>query len=182
MLLMYTAMIDDLPQKIRFERIYETYHMRMLFVALKVVHNMQDAEDAVQNALLGIAKTIKTVPQDEKIEKAYVLTAAKYAALTIVQKRLPREYTQDISEMDIAVSENLFEKVASSQNYELLLRAIRKLESPYREVLMLVYVQELSIKAAAETLCRKEETVRKQLQRGKKLLIERCKEEGMCLD
>ena len=52
----------------------------------------------------------------------------------------------------------------------------------FLSVLMLVYVQELSIKAAAETLCRKEETVRKQLQRGKKLLIERCKEEGMCLD
>ncbi len=182
MLLMYTAIIDAIPERSRFEEIYHTYHKQMLYVALDILHNMEDAQDAVQNALWGIAKTVKAVPQDEKIEKAYVLTAAKYAALTIAQKRLPAEYTQDILEMNIAASDNLFEKVVSNENYELLLRAIRQLESPYGEVLMLVYVQELTVKAAAEILCRKEETVKKQLQRGKKKLIELCQKEGMCLE
>ena len=182
MLLMYTAMIDDLPQKIRFERIYENYHMQMLYVALDVLHNMEDAEDAVQNALFGIAKNISGVPEGEKIEKAYVLTAAKYAALTIVQKRQVLDAMLDVSEMPIADSEDVFEKVASSQDYNLLVRAIRQLEKPYGEILMLVYVQEQSIKETAEILCRKEETVKKQLQRGKRLLIELCEKEGICLE
>ena len=54
-----------------------------------------------------------------------------------------------------------------------------KLPPPYREVILLVCVHERSVTAAADLLCRNRETVRKQLQRGKKLLIALCRKEGM---
>lgn len=66
------------------------------------------------------------------------------------------------------------------RDYELLLRSIRQMDAPYREVLMLVYVQEQTPKAAADVLGRPYETLRKQLQRGKRLLIELCRKEGLC--
>ena len=182
MLLFYTAMIEEVPEQSRFERIYYGYRKQMLFVAMRVLHNTEDAEDAVQNALLGIARNIKTVPKDERIERAYVLTAAKNAAISMLPGRQFQNTMQDISNLAVASPEDLFQKVTDSQNYDLLLQAIRQLKAPYVEVLMLVYVQEQSVKAAAEILCRKEETVRKQLQRGKKLLIELCRKEGMCFE
>ncbi len=179
-MLLYTAIIEEKPDQMRFERIYLGYCKQMVFVAMGVLHNMSDAEDAVQNALLGIARNIKNVPEDDRIERAYVLTAAQNAALSLRSRKQPTELTLDISDIPIPSTEDLFQRVLDSQNYDLLLRAIRQMESPYREVLMLVYVQEQNIKEAAETLCRKEETVKKQLQRGKRLLIELCKKEGMC--
>lgn len=182
MLMFYVAMIEAEPDQQRFERIYNRYHMQMIRVALYVLHNMADAEDAVQNALYGIAKNIQSVPQDEKVEKAYVLTAAKYAALSIAPKKQFQDSMLDFSKVEISSTESLFDRVVNNENYELLVRAIRSLETPYREVLMLVYVQEQSIKAAAEILCRKEDTVRKQLLRGKKKLIDLCAKEGMCFD
>ncbi len=179
---MYTQMIEETPNRTRFERIYHSYCKQMVFVAMGVLHNTQDAEDAVQNALLGIVRNIKNVPEDDRIERAYVLTAAKNAALTMLAKKQPIELSQDISELPIPSTDDLFQKVLDSQNYDLLLRAMRQLESPYREVLMLIYVQEQSIKEAAKVLCRKEETVKKQLQRGRRQLIELCRKEGMCFE
>ncbi len=179
---MYTAVIREKPERSRFERIYYSYCKQMVFVAMGVLHNAQDAEDAVQNALLGIARNIKNVPEDDRIERAYVLTAAKNAALTMLAKKQPLAFSQDISDIPIPSTEDLFQKVLDSQNYDLLLRAMGQLEAPYREVLMLIYVQEQSIKEAAKILCRKEETVKKQLQRGRKQLIELCRKEGMCFE
>lgn len=182
MLLMYTAMIDEKPERTRFERIYHSYCKQMVFVAMGVLHNMSDAEDAVQNALLGIAGNIKNVPEDDRIERAYVLTAAKNAALNLLPGKQLRDSIQDIAQIPIPSTEDLFQKVLESQNYDLLLRAMEQLEAPYREVLMLIYVQEQSIKEAAKILCRKEETVKKQLQRGRRQLIELCRKEGMCFE
>ena len=179
---MYTAIVEKMPDRTRFERIYYSYCKQMVFVAMRVLHNQNDAEDAVQNALLGIARNIQNVPEDDRIEKAYVLTAAKNAALSMQSKKQPLEVSLDISELPIPSTEDLFQRVLDSQNYDLLLRAMGQLEPLYREVLMLVYVQEQSVKEAAEILCRKEETVKKQLQRGKKQLIELCRKEGLSLE
>lgn len=179
---MNTAIVEKMPDRTRFERIYYSYCKQMVFVAMRVLHNQNDAEDAVQNALLGIARNIQNVPEDDRIEKAYVLTAAKNAALSMQSKKQPLEVSLDISELPIPSTEDLFQRVLDSQNYDLLLRAMGQLEPLYREVLMLVYVQEQSVKEAAEILCRKEETVKKQLQRGKKQLIELCRKEGLSLE
>lgn len=47
---------------------------------------------------------------------------------------------------------------------------------------MLVFVQEQSVKDAAAILRRREGTVRQQLNRGRRLLAELCRKEGMCFE
>lgn len=181
MLFLYMTMIEEQADQIRFEQIYHGYRKQMLAVANRVLRNPEDAEDAVQNALLGIARNIKSIPSsEERLLRAYVLTAAKNAALSLLPGKQRRDSFADISELSLAGEEDLFRQVIQSQDYALLMRVIRQLESPYREVLLLVYVHEHGPKAAADILCRKEETVRTQLKRGKKRLIELCRKEGMC--
>lgn len=180
MILLYTAIIDEKPNQMRFERIYYSYRKQMMLVAERILHNRDEAEDAVQNALFGIAKNIKNVPQDERMERAYVLTAAKNAALLLLPKQQRREAILDISDLNLQSWDNPFQQVMNSLDYNLLLRAMQQLDPLYRDVLLLIYVQEQSLDATASILQRKKETVRKQLQRGKKLLIELCRKEGMC--
>lgn len=182
MLLLYTAMIDDEGDRLRFEDIYNHYHRQMLYVAQGILRDPGDAEDAVQVALLGIARQIRSVPGDNpKVVRAYVLTAAKNAALNMIPKKRQREELLDISELNIADDRNLFEQVAASEDHECLLRAMRRIPAIYRDVLMLKYVQELTMKEIAALLGRKTATVHQQLTRGKKLLIEQCRKEGMDL-
>lgn len=181
MLFIYAAMIDDEVEQLRFVDIYNGYCKQMLLVAKRVLSNDADAEDAVQIALVGIAQRIKAVPTgDPRKLRAYVLTAAKNAALSMFHKKQQRDNIVDISELVMASGEDLFQQVVLSQDYELLIRTIGQLPLLYREVLLIIYVQEQSVKEAAAILHRREGTVRQQLNRGKKLLVELCRKEGVC--
>ena len=173
MLMFYMALIDDKEDQCRFERIYYSYRKQMVLVADRVLHNQSDAEDAVQDALMRIARNIANVPRDEKVERAYMLTAAKNAALNMLPAQQRRREMLDLADVQAAGTDDLFRQVQNCRDYELLLRSIR-------QVLMLVYVQEQTPKAAADVLGRPYETLRKQLQRGKRLLIELCRKEGLC--
>jgi len=151
-----------------FESIVYAYQKQMLFVAERILHNLHDAEDAVQTALLRISRQHKFLPQNEQALRAYVLTAAKHAALDL----LPRQKNDSNIETVVAVSSlDLFETVAASQDYERLLAAIESLPSIYKEVLMLRYVQQLEIKHIAKLLNRPRNTIHKQLTRAKAQLL-----------
>lgn len=183
MLMLYMAMIDDEEDQLRFADIYNNYRKQMLLVAQRILHDPNEAEDAVQVALLGIAQRIHSIPTgNEKVLRTYVLTASKNAALRMLPKKERFEQMVDISELPLDSGIDLFEQVRLSQDYTLLLCAMRKLPVQYREVLMLVCVQEQSTKNAAAILRRKEGTVRQQLRQGKKLLVELCRKEGMCFE
>ncbi|MGN1308010.1 MAG: RNA polymerase sigma factor [Faecousia sp.] len=184
MLTLFLAMIDDKPDQETFENIYHSYRKQMLLVAQRVLNNPQDAEDALQTTLLKLAQHIKSVPTgDPKQLRAYVLTAAKNTALSMLREKKAREKTVDISELQLPSEEEaLFEQVQASMDYELLLRAFRRLKPQYREVLMLICVQGQSVQETAELLHRKAGTVRQQLSRGKQLAVALCREEGMSFE
>lgn len=182
MLSFYTAMIDDEQDQLRFEDIYYSYRKQMLYVAQQILRDPTEAEDAVQVALLGIAKSIKTVPAgNPKVVRAYVLVAAKNAALGMLPKKKQRDEMLNIDDIQTASSEDVFTKITLSQDYELLLRAMRQLPDIYREVLMLRYVQQQSENQIALLLNRKPSTVHQQITRGKKALVTLCRKEGMDL-
>lgn len=181
MLLLCAALIDDPDDELKFEDIYCTYGKQMLFEAQRILNDRYDAEDAVQNAFIGIARQIKNVRTDDPAAlKAYALTAVKHSALNILRRKEPRSKITELSNDETAaVDDTMFDRVARSDDYELLLRALNTLPVKYREVLMLHYVMELKIAEVADVLGRKNSTVHQQLTRGKKLLIIACEKEGM---
>ncbi len=168
---------------LRFERIYYGYRKQMLFVANELLHDTHEAEDAVQNALLGIARNIKSLPEcDDKLIRAYVLTAAKNAALNLLPKKQCRDSELDIDELEFADGDDVFEKVAMSDDREKLMKAMDKLPNIYRDVLLLHCVYGLKSSRTAQLLGRKTSTVSQQIARGRKLLVELCVQEGMTFD
>lgn len=176
----YLNMITGQTDKLRFEQLYHSYRKQMLAVAYRILENPDDAEDAVQDALLGIVKSISSMRElEDTALRAYVLTAAKNAALKILYRNKKGTDTERILELDYKESESVFQTVLNTMDADLLLRAMRQLDPIYRDVLLLTYVQECDLQETAATLGRKEETVRKQLYRGRKLLIELCRKEGL---
>ena len=153
-----------------FDRLFSTYHRQMLFVAQRILGNQADAEDAVQNALLKLYRLRDRIPEDPRICRVYVLTAAKHAALDLKDRE---KRTVNIDDLVLADKEELFENIVASEDRDRLMEAIRALPDLYREVLMLRYVRELSVKEIGQLLNRKEWAIRKQLARGKAMLQER---------
>ena len=152
-----------------FESIAEAYQKQMYFVALHILHNHHDAEDAVQTALLRISRQADNLPQNDHALRAYVLTAAKHAALNLLPKQLK---DADLDNVIAISTEDLFESIVASQEYDRLLAAIKSLPPTYRSVLMLRYVQQLETKEIAKLLDRPRGTVQKQITRAKALLVQ----------
>ena len=150
-----------------FDDLFLAYHRQMLFVAQRILENPADAEDAVQNALMKLYRLRHTIPEDPRVCRAYVLTAAKHAALDLKEKE---KKSVNIDDLVLSDKTDLFDQISASEDYDRLLSVLRDLPDLYREVLMLRYVQELSVKEIAQFLGRNEWAIRKQLARGKALV------------
>lgn len=180
MLMFYAAIVETEEERGIFARIYYRYRKQMLQIAKKYLPNHQDAEDAVHNAFTGIAHTFRTVPyENEEATRAYVLTAAKNAALALLDKNKRSVSLPSGDLSGAADKDDLFQQLAAKEDSEALLRCVRALDAIYRDVILLVYVYGHTPKEAAKLLARKPETIRKQLYRGKQLLRTLCEKEGL---
>lgn len=179
MLIFFAALIDDEKDKLTFEHIYDVYQLRMLHIALGILKNQQDAEDAVQETLLKIARTIKSVPAgNEKVLNAYVYTAIRNTSLTILSAKENRVETVDYTNLPIIGGADPFEVLAQIESYDALQRLIDALPTQYREVLMLRYAVGLKPKQIGILLGRKIPTVQQQITRGKQLLTQAIRQKG----
>lgn len=176
MLFLYLAIIDDEVDRDKFEIIYYSYRKRMVFEAYSVLHNSFDAEDAVHETFIKIARNIKAIDGPDSTKTlSYVLKAVKNTAINMYNKNKKSNDFVDIDTVQNMADEDFFEKLEISENYDEVVKAIRRLNDKYRDVLFYHYVNDMKISDIADLLGRKKSTVQQQLVRGKKLLIESLK-------
>lgn len=172
MLTFYTSIIETEEDKVTFEYIYHSYHKQMLSIAKGVLRVHEDAEDALQEALLKIAKYIRSVPTNPKTQRAYVFTVARNAAITMLTDCRQREMFVEITELDLPSGPDPFDEVVNKQSYDNVLKLLLSLPIQYREVMMFRYVMNIPVKEIASALFRNEATVKQQITRGKRLFYE----------
>ena len=84
MLILYMSFIDDEIHRRLFEEIYMTYRKQMFLVARAVLSNDSDAEDAVHDVFLKIAKSqmqkIGSIQEAADV-RSYLLKATKHQAI-----------------------------------------------------------------------------------------------------
>ena len=173
MLSLYLAMIDSEEHKLTFEQIYQNYARQMYYAANEILGDSFVAEDAVQEALLGIARYIANVPtQCEAVTKAYVLTVARNAAWKMLKTEAQWKSYLNPDLLPISGKEDVFEQVSQSEDYQMLLELIENLPDPYKDALFLRYVADLKPQQIGDMLNRKTATVQQQLFRAKMMLGE----------
>ena len=143
MLSFYLSMLEADEDKNKFEELYRKHRNDMYNIAFSILHNCEDAEDAVHDAFVSIANNF------EKINK------------------IP---CQEIKYYDFktSVDANVFEKF----DYQLLVEKISELPAIYRDIIYLYYYEELTAKEISKILKITPETVWKRAERAKKLLKE----------
>ena len=173
MLTMYLAILGTEEDRERFTLLYEAYEKRLYAVALKVLANPAQAEDAAQQAWLQVLRNWERVKELEwESAGKYLAVAAKNAALDLLKKErwtasMPEEWNPPAPE-------------DGESEYRRLVALILSLPEAYRRVLELKYVMEESNQAIARRLGMKESTVSTRVQRGRKLLLEAMEREGYC--
>ena len=165
-------MIPDEQEHAKFERVYHKYKNLMFRCAKDILHNDEDAEDAVNTAFISIAKNISKISEVDSTEtKNYIAVIAESKAIDVLRKR--KSYA------DIGLDESIAGIEITMPEDGGLAAAIAKLNARYREVILLHYVSGYSTKEIAKMLDMKVGSVQKLIYRAKEALRKQLEEEGM---
>jgi RNA polymerase sigma-70 factor, ECF subfamily len=183
-MLAFLLVTEDTKVRNKLEELYISYHKEMYYIAMSILHNTHDAQDAVQTTILKCADYI------EKIEdihcnktKNLIVTIIKSTATDIYRykKKHPHEKLDDFPEhlmADDQFSDDIIFKLSEGKYYA---QRLAELKPEYAEILTLRFYEELNDMEIAKLLNISHENVRARLSRAKaalkKLLIEKWEEQ-----
>lgn len=173
MLIFYMSLIDNDDDRAKFEIIYNEYRKRMVSTAFSVLKNKEDAEDAVHDTFIKIARNMKSIddPTSDRT-LSYVIKATKNNAINLLNKNKKRNEHIQLEDVENIADGKFLERLHIEENYAELVDAIRLLNDTYRDVMFFHFVEGMKIKEIADLLGKKQSTVQQQLIRGKKKLLE----------
>lgn len=171
-MLIYLQMIESPRQQTNFEEIYLTYRNLMFHIANNILHNIEDAEDAVHDALVSIAENIEKieVPVCPKT-KGYVVTIVESKAIDIYRKKNRHPH--------ISLCEKITGISVDPTDCQGITRCFALLPTQYRHILLLKYHYGYSNRELSQLLHLSEANVIKRAQRAKEKLAQLCQEESV---
>ena len=167
MLPIYLAELDTQEEKDLFEKLYREYKSKMHFIAMGILNNDVDAEDAVDMAFHRLAKNFTKISNKNCNEtEGYIVICIRSAAIDIYRsnKRIV-EKTRSIKEDDS--SEDIWEQ---ETEHMAMISAISALPDEYSDIIFLCDYQMLSAKEVSKLLNITEQNVRLRLHRAHKKL------------
>lgn len=171
-MLIYLQMIETPEDQSKFEAVYLKYREYMYRVAFAILHNEQDAEDAVHYAFVKIAENIKKVGEPECLKtRGYVVTIVRNRAIDIYRKKQahPRaEYRDAIKGMWVEYDGD-----------NRVTECILKLNDRQRDLLILKHHYGYDLKEIAKILGVTYRNALQIEQRAKAKLRALCEEEGI---
>lgn len=171
-MIIYLQTIDDSSDRTKFEQLYLMYRAFMYQIAYHILQNKQDAEDAVHNAFLSIAKNIEKVrdPMGRRTQ-GYIFIIVERKAIDLYRERKLKE-SDELNEDKIGIS------YPPPDDHDLVW-CITQLPPRYRQMIFLKYSHGYTVKEIAEILGISHAAASKLDQRAKKKLEEICREEGI---
>lgn len=168
MINIYLSALETAEEKAEFEDLYIKYKQRMYAIAYKILHNVEDSEDAVHNAFLKIADNFEEIKKFScKETERYIVIIVRNTSINIYRKN--KNDTEHLTELDdnqSIVNINFFENIEHDE----LIKAISNLPLIYKDILFLHYVNQYTTKEISKLLDISLDTVWKRIERAKKLL------------
>ena len=178
-MLIYLSLLDTAEERNKFEQLYNRYRYTMLYTANSILQDQGLAEDAVHGAFIRIAKNFGKIGDvDSPRTRGFVVVVTKNVAITMYNRQKGIVITEDESAINHVADSNA-DDIFSRISYESIVQQIISLPDIYKEVMYLCLVNEMKIKQVSQLLHLPEETVKKRLQRGRKVLAERLEKEGI---
>lgn len=148
--------------KEQFAQLVKEYTPNLYRLALGILHNSEDAQDAVSESILKAYEKIHTLRKKECF-RAWIMQIAANEAKRIYGRNKRNVHVEN---MEDYMPEFL-------DDYHELWDIVIKMDIVYREVIILYFYEQLSIREIGKILHIPEGTVKSRLSRGKKLLKER---------
>lgn len=171
-MIIYLQMLETPEEKSKFEQLYLEYKGLMFHVAYEILHNEQDAEDAVHQAFVKIAENIK------KIDDPICPKTHSYV-VTIVENKAIDQYRKQQKHQTVELIDDIQGTNAHYEGDNDLTKCILKLPARYREMILLRYHHGYSVREIAGMMGISLSAAIKLDQRAKQKLKKLCEEAGI---
>ncbi|NMA85942.1 MAG: sigma-70 family RNA polymerase sigma factor [Tissierellia bacterium] len=151
----------------------ELYGNKLLRTLYLMTRDEKEAEDIVQETFIRVFKYIDSFKGDSSLYTWVYRISQNIAKDKLVSQTITIPYE------DIEISsENIEEILVDKINREILKKELNELNFIYKQVIILFYYEDLSIKEISQILEEKEGTIKSRLSRGRNLLKKALREGG----
>lgn len=167
--LLYQVQAQKSPDA--FAELYDRYINKIYrFIYLKL-SNKEEAEDTTSEVFLKVWNyLIDPAHTDVKSFSGFVYRMARNAIIDVYRKRANRqEFSLTLAEQVPGKNKEI-EGIHTEQELEHVLKTLKTMKSEYQEVIVLRYVDDLSIQEISEILGKKQTAVRVTLHRALTIL------------
>ena len=148
-----------------YKELLSLYGDRLLKTCFLISKNEREAEDIVQETFIKVFKSIK------RFKGGSSLYTWMYKILQNTIRDRYRNGIITVPYKDLEISEdNLEEIIIDKENKIILKKYLEEINIIYKQVLVLFYFDDFSIKEISEILDEKEGTIRSKLSRGRRIL------------
>lgn len=185
MLIFYLSLIEDDVGKLVFEKLYDQYKDDVLRLTYSLMKNHHDSEDMAQNTWIYVAKHISNLGvRDDATMKSYIMLVAKNCCIDQFRRRATEITTEDLTQEEVEAlleidEDILFREICEKDDAKMLFFCLRTLDEEYRDVLNLHYFHGCKVREIASVLHITESNVKQKLARGRRMLADKLKEQGM---
>jgi len=177
MIMLYLTLIEEESYRETFIRIYNSYRLPMLHVAVSVLGDVDLAEDAVHNAFIKVAENIHKL-DFTRDAKALLCTIAKNEAILIYRKSSrERSFVEDNGVAMLRRQNSVEEDYEAKAEVENVAQDIAQLPDDYAAIFTLRFRYQFKTREIAALLGLSDDVVRKRLQRMKQT-IEQLRNKG----
>ena len=153
------------------EEILNTIGNSILRLALSYLHNIEDAEDILQETMIKFV-TVRPVFESDTHRKAWLMRVAS----NLAKNRIDYNKVRDTMELNEEIAGEVQEDLDQGDEYKAIWDAVRSLPVHQREAIHLFYQEGYSTAEIANITGRREATVRSDLKRARDRLREMLKE------
>jgi len=132
--------------------LFDRYHRLVLHVAMKILHDVGEAEDVMQNVFMEIYKVAAQFDPERGTTKMWILRYAYHRSMNRRKQLQVRHFyaTTDLAAIeDILLTEET-SILASHEAREVIQRGLQTLSPEQKRVLHLAYFEGLTMKEIAE--------------------------------
>lgn len=159
-----------LTEKDEFCNYIRMHERAMYYLALSIVGNESDAEEVIGESIYRAYKNYYSL-RNKKAFKTWVLRIVHNTAVELIRRDSRTISVEEIEDTAVEdIKENITTRIAVRE-------AVERLKQPYRTVTILFYYDNLTIAEIARVTGTKIVTVKKQLSRSRKMLLEMLKED-----
>lgn len=155
-----------------FDRLMELYRENLIFFLMRYLPTGEDAEDAAEDAFVALLMHPYHPGKGASL-KTYLFSLGRNRALNLLKKNRRQLQLKSSAQFSIADELTLEERLCRDESHKQLLHALNTLPADYREVLYLLYFEELSLEETALVMKKKKKQIENLSYRGKMALKEK---------